>query len=165
MLWKSKIIIFSLFILFTIYTKSISDTHTKDFEILSKLIFPTAYDVSIGHDKKLKISIISYKVRISYPAKEILKFSEKILKKYGWVKKEKIKEANNGWDIFIDGTQKEEPVVHKWSEVWINEEKTQMIILLFKYFSYTENLKEKLCLNTPLNNILNVTIQIGPYKD
>jgi len=168
---KFKIIGYSLFlVLIMSFSNAISNDfyHRKEKEILKELIFPGAFDVVMKDNKRLQTSALSYSIEIPYPANEILEFTEEILKKHGWMKRQQKKQStdtNNQWEVFIDGTEEGEPVVHRWSEIWVNKEKTRMIIVVFKYYSYISNLKEKLCLKVPLNNILNIIIQIGPYVE
>ena len=139
----------------------------KDIELLKKLIVPNAYEVVVGHDNKLNLKSISYKVKSKYPSMEVLEFCDNKLETMGWQKKIESAPArgDRGWFQFIEGTMKEEPLVHQLAARWNNKEKSKLVILLLRYYSYNLTERGKLSADAPNTDILNVIIQVGPYVE
>jgi hypothetical protein len=138
-----------------------------DKELLEKLVFPEAYEVVSGYDERLGLTAISYKVKLKYPSKEVLKFCNKKLKELGWEKYilYPTKESDRNWMDFIDGTREGEPFVHQLGAYWNDKEKNKMVSLLLRYYSYNLTRKERLLTKTPNTDVLNVIVQVGPYVE
>ena len=165
-LYFSLIIFLSLFHLLSSSSNS-QFPPKEEVELLKKLVFPTAYEVVTGYDNKLKITAISYKVKLKYPSKEVLEFCDRELKKIGWqeYKNPPFNKGTRIWSDFEDGTKGGIPLVHQLFALWNNKEKSKMITLSLRYYSFTLKPKEKLYLEAPNADILNVIVQIGPYAE
>lgn len=139
----------------------------KDVELLKKLAIPNAYEVVVGHDNKLNLKAISYKVKLRYPSKEVLRFCDKKLEELGWQKMivHTPDRGDRGWFRFIEGIMKDEPLVHQLSARWNDKDKNKMVAIVLRYYSYGLTEKEKLSTDVPNTDIMNVIIQIGPYVE
>lgn len=139
----------------------------KDVALLKTLVIHNAYDVVVGHDNKLGLKSIAYKVRLKYPSMEVLDFCDKKLEELDWQKKiwHTPDRGDRGWFQFIEGTMKEEPLVHQLAARWNNKEKSKLVVILLRYYSYNLTEKEKLCADVPNTDILNVIVQVGPYME
>lgn len=138
----------------------------KDKELLGKLVFPGAYEIVINYDEELKLTSMAYEIKQKYPSKSILEFCDSKLEELGWDKLlYPTKEGDRKWMHFIDGITEREPLVHQLGAYWNDKEKNKMILLILRYHSYTLKPKEKLYLEVPNTDILNVIVQIGPYVE
>ncbi len=142
-------------------------TIAGDKELLESLVFPEAYEVVSGYDDRLKLTAISYKVKLKYPSKEVLEFCDKKLEELGWQKKLEYtpEVGDRGWIDFIDGTREGGPLVHRLFASWHDKNRNKMVILLLKYYSYNLTRKEKLYTKAPNTDVLNVIVQVGPYVE
>ena len=107
---------------------------------------------------------IFYKVKIPYPAKEVLDFYEKEMKKMGYIPfvEEDLKYADRTWQTFQDTTKRGSPYVNQLIAYWVNPQKTKRVVLGLRYCYYVKPNNSKVVLG--YNDDLEVTFQIMPFE-
>jgi hypothetical protein len=139
------------------------------------LHYPQSYDFKAGQgfpDKPYAdVHYVKYKVRLSFPSKEVLHFYDDKLKAMGWVpfvEPNYPKFCNREWGQIIDGTVEGIPIVHRLCAQWVSKDKTSMFLLVISYHSIYQNWQEKRNAYyrgaNPNNNIQKVSLQFMPFN-
>jgi hypothetical protein len=155
-------------VVFAISAKA-SRSGNDDEDYILGLRYPKCYDVKIGQNGP-DIRYVSYKVRLLFPSKNVVRFYDGKLKAIGWVpfvEPNYPDFCNRKWDHFIDGTIKDNPTVHQLGAQWVNEDRSRMVGLAIMYHSTYSNEREKVYEyhNKPYpNNIIQEVIcQVEPF--
>jgi hypothetical protein len=166
-MFKKAFLLF--FIVILALSPKISFSSKDDESYLLSLRYPKSYDEKqgqIGPDTRY----ITYKVRLLFPSKEVVRFYENKLKALGWlpfVEPNYPDFCNKKWDHFIDGTIMGEPIVHVLCTQWVNKDNSRMYGLVIRYLSTYLNERERAYAYTrkecPNNLIQEVTFQVGPF--
>lgn len=100
-------------------------------------IYPGAYEVEKKPFMELLpvTKIISYKVKVAYPSKEVLDFYENIFSEEGWQPFEQPEQGTREWEEYIDGNKEGNPHAARIGDWWADEDKQYMIFLRLRHFS------------------------------
>ncbi|MHB8067804.1 MAG: hypothetical protein ACYDIC_07885 [Desulfobaccales bacterium] len=162
MLKKSFILIFLMVLGIS---AKVSWSGNDDETYILGLRYPKSYDAKIDQNGP-DIHFVEYKVRLSFPSKEVVQFYDDKLKAIGWVpfvEPNYPKFCDRTWDHFIDGTIKDTPIVHQLCAQWVTKDHNRMVGLVIRYHSTYSTDKDKMHAKEPNNNIQEVTLQVMPF--
>jgi hypothetical protein len=151
-------------LLFAASTK-VSFSGNDDEAYIIGIRYPKSYDAKTYQNRADNIRNVLYKVRLSFPSKEVLQFYDDKLKDIGWVTfvEPAYREGDRKWRNFIDGTVEGHPLVHQLLATWANKDKSRMIVFALRYYSTKMTVKEKYHAKEPDNDIQEVILQIMPF--
>jgi len=140
-----------------------SDEMLKELSKLEFAVYPGAENIEEYSLKKGYIRGVTYKVKLRYPAQQVLEFYEKEMKLLGFQPfiEDYYKYADRHWQSYIDSTLKGEPYVAKLNADWVDTAKIKRVSLILEYYWYDKDLSSKIVLTDADN--LNVIIQIMPH--
>jgi len=143
---------------------NVSLSGNDDEAYIIRLRYPKSYDEKTSQ-RGPDIRFVEYKVRLSFPSKEVVQFYDNKLKAIGWVPfvEPNYPESDRKWQQFIDGTVEGRPLVHKIAAQWVNKHNSRMVLMVITYHSRYSNMKEKLYAIEPNNNIQEVAVQVMPF--
>ena len=106
---------------------------------------------------------VSYKVKMPYPAPDVLNFYDEAMRKIGYEPfvEEHLKNADRKWQTFVDSTKKGQPYVAQLNARWTDPKRKVRTILNLRYYWYVDHTKSKILLEE--NHNLNITFQIMPF--
>ncbi|MEW6657338.1 MAG: hypothetical protein AB1424_01630 [Thermodesulfobacteriota bacterium] len=164
MLRKSCLLFFIL--LFAAGTR-VSWSGNIDEDYIIGLRYPKSYDVKTYQDIIPNVRAVKYKVRLSFPSKEVLLFYNKKLKDMGWLPfvQPNYPENDRKWWQFVDFRVEGKPLVHQLIAEWVNKDRTKMVFLAIQYYSIYLNKEWNVYASekNPNNDIQEVELQIGPF--
>jgi len=153
-------------VIFAISSTKGSFSGNDDETYIVGLRYPKSYDArtfQLGPECRN----VTYKIRLPFPSKEVVRFYDDKLIAIGWVPfvEPNYPETNRAWQQFIDGTVKENPLIHHLLAEWVNKDKTRIVSLAIRYISIYSNKPERMYAKEPYPNsdIQEVTLQIRPF--
>lgn len=111
-----------------------------------------------------RITTLNYEIKMKFEPAELINYYNNKIGKYNFNAISFGNFGNKEWDVFINETLPDSPIVHQYIAVWSDSEKTSMIILVMRYFSFTSKSKID-CLkdSIPDNDGLHVSFQVQPF--
>lgn len=130
--------IFILTVILFVGCQNKSSQNPKDYSD-SLIIYPDA--TNVFHAKVNQTEQVTYNLKVSYPASEVINVISKNIEGNGWVPlKESFLNLGiptsfvRGWTIFEDGAKQPNVVVHSWHSDWKNKnEDIPEYILSYSY--------------------------------
>ena len=158
-----KILLLFCTVVFTFGAKVPLSANDSEAYIIG-LRYPESYDAKTYQDGP-DIRYVKYKVRLSFPSKEVVQFYDNKLKAIGWVPlvEPNYPESDRTWQQFIDSTVEGDPIVHQLVAQWVNKDNKRMAGLCITYYSIYSNKQEKMHAIEPNNNIQEVIMQVMPF--
>ena len=129
-------------------------------DVIKGLRYPNAYKLQTQESKENNTFTISFETQLAYPSRAVLEFYERELTRLGW---SSAKEPRK-WDCFEDLTIEGHPVVYQLGAKWTNRERTRMVLVVLRYYSFGVTDKEKgLGCPGPKNDMQKVYVQVMPF--
>ncbi|MEW6296043.1 MAG: hypothetical protein AB1467_07215 [Candidatus Diapherotrites archaeon] len=145
----------------------VSWSSNDDEDYIIGLRYPKSYDVKTYGDIP-NVRDVKYKVRLSFPSKEVLLFYDNKLKDIGWLPfvQPNYQESDRRWKQIVDATVEGNPLVHRLIAKWVNKDRTKLVFLVIKYSSRYLNKQWNMYASEkiPNNDIQEVALQIGPFS-
>lgn len=140
------------------------NSQEKNIELAKRAQLPVykdARNVKYYSPNRDAIKAISYNVKISYPAKDIINFYNEEMTHLGYQPfvEDYYKYADRNWQHYIDGTAKGDPEVSQYNSDWTDEKHTKRATLLLKIYTY----KNKSPNVDDFQEDLKVVFQVGPF--
>ena len=101
---------------------------------ISLPIYPSAINVErfIPSDM-LKVKVVRYELKLSYPADKVIKYYNEQLPLDGWKHVKDHKSAKAKWYSYVDDTKEGSPTVRRFVKVWISEDSKKEFLFLLEY--------------------------------
>ncbi len=96
-------------------------------------VFTNAFQVHHVINRPEGAKSVQYKVKIKWPAQELINFYNSEFDKMGLSKYSKDNYGAGGWEHFTDGTQKSSLENNRYSETWADKNHSIRILLFFDY--------------------------------
>jgi len=159
---KKSFLLFCILV-FAICAK-VSLSGNDDEAYILGLRYPKSYDEKTSQ-RGPDIRFVEYKVRLSFPSKDVVQFYDNKLKAIGWVPfvEPNYPKSDRKWQQFIDSTVEGRPLVHQLVAQWVNKDSTRIAGLFITYCSRYSNMKEELYEKEPNNNIQEIVVQVMPF--
>lgn len=155
-----------IFIVVLGISAKVSWSANDDAAYIIGLRYPKIYDVKTYQDIP-DVRDVKYKVRLSFPSKEVLLFYDNKLKDNSWLPfvQPNYPENDRKWWQFVDFRVEGKPLVHQLIAEWVNKDRIKMVFLVIKYHSIYLNKPWNMYASekNPNNDIQEVAIQIGPF--
>lgn len=96
-------------------------------------VFTDAFQVHHVINRPEGAKSVQYKVKIKWPAQELINFYNSEFDKMGLSKYSKDNYGGGGWEHFIDGTQKGSLGSNRYFETWVDKNHSIRILIVFDY--------------------------------
>jgi hypothetical protein len=123
--------------------------------------YPSAFDFVRKDESKL-VGYCTYKVLKKYPSLDVYNYYKKILSNQSVNEINITSNVESRWFDFVDGTLKNEPIVHQFVAQWVDKDKKEMFILVINYFSKHGKINKY---SIPDNDIQYISFQRRPFVD
>ncbi len=130
----TKLFYFTLYFLMVLCPTIGFSLSTSD---LVDLRYPSAYDF-VKKKNGINLEYSSYKVNRKYPSLEVYYYYKKFLEELSFKEIDLGDNDSLKWFSFVDGTLKEQPVVHQFRAIWVDKGEKEMCVLVIDYYSRTE---------------------------
>jgi len=133
-------------------------------EFIRKLQLPGSFDVSFHEfTENFHVYSIIYKVRLAYPAANVVQFYDDVLISDGWnpFVDPHYRYADRVWQEYFDATKEGMPLVHQLIAQW--QKGDRIALLGIRYYSFEANRSGKNGTRVPSNDVLNVYFQLMPF--
>lgn len=137
--------------------------YNVDTTIDDKLIYPDYIDFSINKDTYSNTSLLFIRTKMRYPSMDIFQYYKQIFATKGWHPVEKLKnhKINHDWFKYIDKTEGNDVLVHRFSAMWRDRERKKVALLVLSYESIISS-DDMFIMDKPNNDIQKVSLQIMP---
>lgn len=116
------------------------DVYGKDsFPEIKLPLYPKAIRINHIINRPEGTKSVSYKVRIKWPAQELIEFYESEFEQMGFSKYSADGYGRGKWFQFIDGTKKNEPEVNRFIETWADKNHSIRVLLHLDYLRERDN--------------------------
>ncbi len=120
--------------------------------------FQNAYDINQGYSEELKVKYLGFKLKMSFPASQVIDFYKTHFKNLGYISYSKDGYGKSEWEKFNDKTGawegSEEPP-SRYISTWVDKNKKIRIVLVLLY--KTSSSKQK--------DILQIELKAFDYFD
>ncbi len=133
----------------------------NNYTFIRTLHYPNAYNINYYRSILNSTSTLTYVVNLKYPSLSVLEYYDKRLGELGWVPFSEKGYENNyrRWSSYVDGKKKGNPLVHELIALWTNSDRSRMIMLGLRYYSYGVD-KGKDSTITPNSTAQEITLQV-----
>jgi len=96
-------------------------------------VFSDAFQIYHVINRPVGAKSVQYKIKIRWPAKQLIDFYNSEFYKMGLSKYSKDNYGGGEWGHFIDGTQKGNPEINQYLETWVDKNHSIRILLSLRY--------------------------------
>jgi len=96
-------------------------------------VFSGAYDVNKGINSSTETTHLSFKVKASFPASEVISFYDDYFASKGLEQFSGDNYGDRKWNSYIYSSRQGEPKIDQWIGTWIDKSKKVRIVLSFRY--------------------------------